>query len=118
TGGAAGGGTTGGAAGGTTGGAAGRTTGGDSSGAIDPLTGQSDSSGGTSGGDSGALIDSAAVAEVPARHDAKLLASLTSLEVLAVVIIPPVLGTYLHRRRRLVAATLEDRVDSGPEGKS
>jgi hypothetical protein len=41
---------------------------------------------------------------VSAHHDPKLLASLTSLELLAVVIVPPVLGSYLVRRRRIAAS--------------
>ena len=91
-------GASGGAVGGASGGAAGGT-----GGTIDPLTGQVDgSSGGTSGSD-GSFGNSAVVADVPAHHDPKLLASLTSLELLAVVIVPPVLGSHLVRRRRLAA---------------
>lgn len=92
-----------GGASGTTGGAAGGTSGGTAGGTIDPLTGQvEDAMGGTSGSD-GSFGNSAVVSDVSARHDPRLLASLTSLELLAVVIVPPVLGGHLVRRRRLAA---------------
>ncbi|MEY9911121.1 ABC-type phosphate transport system substrate-binding protein [Catenulispora sp. MAP12-49] len=97
------GGTTGGAVGGTTGGAAGGTGGG--TGGIDPLTGlPTDGSG--SGGDSGGSVGgaTAVVADVPQHRDPKLMAGLTSLELLAVVIVPPMLGSFLVRRRKLTAA--------------
>lgn len=98
------GGTNGGGAGGsTTGGTTGGTGG--TTGGIDPLTGQPDDSGG-SGGDSGGSVGgaSAVVADVPQHRDPKLMAGLTSLELLAVVIVPPVLGSFLVRRRKLAAA--------------
>jgi hypothetical protein len=46
----------------------------------------------------------AVVADVPQHRDPKLLAGLTSLELVAVIAVPPVLGSFLIRRRKLAAA--------------
>jgi len=89
------------AAGASIGGALGGAAG-DSGGAVDPLTGQV--ADGSFAGSGGSIGNSAVVADVPERRDPKLMASLTALELLAVVIVPPVLGSYLVRRRRLAAA--------------
>jgi ABC-type phosphate transport system substrate-binding protein len=97
------GGTNGGAVGGTT---TGGTTGGTggTTGGIDPLTGLPTD--GSSGGDSGGSVGgaTAVVADVPQHRDPQLMAGLTSLELLAVVIVPPMLGSFLVRRRKLAAA--------------
>jgi ABC-type phosphate transport system substrate-binding protein len=99
------GGTTGGAVGGTTaaGGATGATGGtGGATGAIDPLTGlTTDNTGGDNGGSVGGAA--ASVADVAQHRDPKLMAGLTALELLAVVIVPPVFGSFLIRRRKLAA---------------
>ncbi|KQV09832.1 MULTISPECIES: substrate-binding domain-containing protein [unclassified Kitasatospora] len=99
SGGSTGGGSTGGGTGGTAGGTAGG-TGGDPDAAppvIDPQTGQVVGAGG-SGGGSGNLT--ASTVEVGNRKDEWLLSTLTALELLAVVAIPPLLGGRLAARRR------------------
>ena len=100
------GGTTAGATGGTVGGATGGTTGGASAGTsggattVDPLTGQVVSTG-ADGGLTGDQQEAAAVVvDMPQRHDAVLLGSLTALELVAALVIPPLLASYLVRRRR------------------
>ncbi len=94
SGGAGGTGSSGGASGGSaTGGGSGGTT-------IDPQTGLPVSSGGAGGTDT-ALAGS--VVTIGGRHDDWLMATLTTLELLAVVAVPPVLGGWLLRARRATA---------------
>ncbi|MFC1404421.1 MULTISPECIES: substrate-binding domain-containing protein [Streptacidiphilus] len=96
----------GGAAGGSTGGASGSTSGsaGSTGGKIDPDTGQvvPASGTGTGGGDAGNGAP-ATIVSLAGRHDDALLSSLTAVELLAVVSVPPAVGGYLARRRRLLA---------------
>jgi ABC-type phosphate transport system substrate-binding protein len=68
----------------------------DAGAAIDPLTGQPLAD----GAGANAQNPAASVVQVGSRGDNWLLASLTALEILGVVIVPPALGTYLKRRRR------------------
>jgi ABC-type phosphate transport system substrate-binding protein len=101
------GGANGGTTGGTAGGAGGTKSGaaGGAAGGIDPLTGvyiDSPTGSGDSGGSIGGAT--AAVADASQRRDPKLMASLTTLELLAAVILPPTLGSYLTRRRKIAAA--------------
>ena len=104
TGGGGGTGGTGGTTAGGTGGTGGATTGGaapsgsPSGGTVDPDTGQVIPNG--SGGGTGAEVPATVVA-LSGRHDDRLLTTLTALELLAVVAVPPFLGAYLTRRRRL-----------------
>ncbi|MFJ8039632.1 substrate-binding domain-containing protein [Kitasatospora sp. NPDC096147] len=63
---------------------------------IDPQTGQVVNRGGGSGG--GTL--QASVVDVASRKDEWLLSTLTALELLAVVAVPPLLGGWLAARRR------------------
>ncbi|MFG1810688.1 substrate-binding domain-containing protein [Streptomyces sp. NPDC049040] len=98
-----------GATGGTSGGAAtGGGTGGTGGTVIDPQTGQvvPDAGAGTSGGtsDGGGSAVPADVVALAGRDDDWLLGSLTALELLAVVTVPPVLGYHLRGRRRATAA--------------
>ncbi|GAA1965352.1 substrate-binding domain-containing protein [Kitasatospora viridis] len=88
------------AGGGTGGSGAGGTGGGDGSGAgtIDPQTGQLIQNG--SGGDGAGNTQVAAnVVNVGGRPDNWVLTVLTAAELLAVVAVPPLLGSWLRRRR-------------------
>ncbi|MDH6579931.1 substrate-binding domain-containing protein [Kitasatospora sp. MAP5-34] len=90
---------TGGAATGGTGGAAagggGGASGGSGTTTVDPQTGQIVSANGTGAG----TAVPASVVALSGRHDDRLLTTLTALELLAVVAVPPFLGSYLRRRR-------------------
>jgi ABC-type phosphate transport system substrate-binding protein len=69
---------------------------------VDPDTGQVVQNGGS--GDGGASVPATVVA-LSGGHDDRLLSTLTALELLAVVAVPPFLGAYLTRRRRLGLVT-------------
>ncbi|WP_083974932.1 substrate-binding domain-containing protein [Kitasatospora mediocidica] len=73
---------------------------------IDPQTGEQIAAGG-SGGGTGSLA-AASVVAVGGRPEDWVLSSLTALELLAVVAVPPFLGGWLIRRRR------SDAVSGGP----
>jgi len=118
TGGSGGGGSAGGGTGGTGGGsgsgARGGTTGGSSggtSGAIDPDTGQVVAAG--TGGGSGTVAP-ATVVDLAGHQDDRMLSSLTALELLAAVAVPPFLGAYLRRRRLGLVAGAGPKPGSGP----
>ena len=83
-----------GSGGSTTGGAA---TGSTGQAVIDPQTGQVTDAGGGTGTGSDAP---ATIVALAGRHDDSLLSTLTALELLAVVCVPPAVGGYLARRRR------------------
>ncbi|MFC1417099.1 phosphate ABC transporter substrate-binding protein PstS [Streptacidiphilus cavernicola] len=97
-------GTSGGSTAGGTGSTGGATTGGatpsgpPTGSAVDPDTGQVVPNGGSGG--TGTEVPATVVA-LSGRHDDRLLSTLTALELLAVVAVPPFLGGYLTRRRRL-----------------
>ncbi|TDU06150.1 ABC-type phosphate transport system substrate-binding protein [Streptomyces sp. 846.5] len=96
-------GTGGGASGGATGSASG--SGGSTGGKVDPETGQvvPTSGTGTGSGDGSGNGAPATIVSLAGRHDDALLSSLTALELLAVVSVPPAVGGYLARRRRLLS---------------
>ncbi|MER5863044.1 substrate-binding domain-containing protein [Kitasatospora sp. NPDC002040] len=106
TGGSTGGGTGGAAAGGAATGTGGTAT--DPNAAppvIDPQTGQVVGPGGSGGGAGGQGNLQASAVEVGNRQDEWLLSTLTALELLAVVAVPPLLGGWLAARRRNRGAT-------------
>ena len=74
--------------------------------AIDPQTGEQIAAAGSGAG--GSLAAPAAVVAVDGRPEDWVLTSLTALELLAVVAVPPFLGGWLMRRRRT------DAISGGP----
>ena len=105
TGGAAAGGTTGAATGGTDGAAApvadpGATAEDPAATEIDPQTGQVLARGGGSGGGGGGTAIEASVVSVDGRPENWVLTTLTAVELLAIITVPPLLGSRFLRRRR------------------
>ncbi|MFC1433133.1 substrate-binding domain-containing protein [Streptacidiphilus sp. N1-3] len=98
---------------GTTGAGTGNPSGSPTGNAVDPDTGQAVQN----GGGAGASVPATVVA-LSGRHDERLLTTLTALELLAVVAVPPFLGAYLTRRRRLVTGSgPAGGTGAGPDGK-